>query len=1061
MTEKGAPFNYRRVSAEHPWVETTRLVVKPDQLVKRRGELGLVKLNLTWEDAQKWMNEQAFRTLDVGGVVDELHTFIVEPFTPHEGHAEHYLSFQNHREGTLAYYYHQGGVHVGDVDSKASKWVIPIDHVVTSDEIKQNLLNKIGEKQPPVPAEGVAAIAEFAARLHKFYIDYNFAFLEINPFVLLPNNKIVVMDCAAKLDSAAHFAMSEKWGEEFHFPSPFGKSQFKEEDYIRELDEKTGASLKLTVLNIHGRIWTMVAGGGASVVYTDCIVNFGGISELANYGEYSGNPNTYLTFEYAQAILQLMMKHPHPDGKLLIVGGGIANFTDVAETFKGIIQAFQNYAKELRDNKVKILVRRGGPNAEQGLRAMASLKSSHGLDIQVFGVDTTITAIVPLGMKSLKLGKVEDNKAMHFDTTHPALSYHQGGTESLQENAYNLFTKSTIAIVYGIQPTAVQGMLDFDFACGRPKRSVCCMVYPFGENHFRKFYWGTGEVLLPVYTSMEQACQNHPDASVLVNFASFRSAHAASVDAMRFPQIRTLAIIAEGVPEIQTRKLIRECNQRGVRLIGPATVGGIKAGCFKVGNTGGVLENIISSKLYRPGSVAYVSKSGGMSNELNNIISRHSDGVHEGVAIGGDRYPGTTFIDHILRYEANPGVKVIVLLGEVGGVDEYAVVEALKSGKLKKPLVAWCIGTCSDHFSFEVSFGHAGSNINGSMETSRTKNQALKDAGAFVPDDFDGLGAMIERIYNVLVSKGTINKLEEPPVPKIPMDFDWAAKLGLVRKPASFITSISDERGDEVVYHNIPISKVLEEKMGVGGVISLLWFQRPLPKWATDFIEMILMVTADHGAAVSGAHNTIVTARAGKDLVSALCSGLLTIGPRFGGALDDTAKVFRNAYDRKLSPHQFVQEMHEKKELIPGIGHRVKSVQNPDSRVTILTEYARANFKFPLKMLDYALEVEKITTAKKNNLILNVDGCIACLFTDIIRESGEFDVSEESTYLDSGVLNGLFVLGRSIGFIGHFLDQTRLKQPLYRHPWSDITRVNLQDTPLASPGLRRSKEGGK
>ena len=60
---------------------------------------------------------------------------------------------------------------------------------------------------------------------------------------------------------------------------------------------------------------------------------------------------------------------------------------------------------------------------------------------------------------------------------------------------------------------------------------------------------------------------------------------------------------------------------------------------------------------------------------------------------------------------------------------------------------------------------------------------------------------------------------------------------------------------------------------------------------ATDFIEMILMVTADHGAAVSGAHNTIVTARAGKDLVSALCSGLLTIGPRFGGALDDTAKV--------------------------------------------------------------------------------------------------------------------------------------------------------------------------
>lgn len=67
-------------------------------------------------------------------------------------------------------------------------------------------------------------------------------------------------------------------------------------------------------------------------------------------------------------------------------------------------------------------------------------------------------------------------------------------------------------------------------------------------------------------------------------------------------------------------------------------VGGIKPGCFKIGNTGGMLDNILASKLYRPGSVAYVSRSGGMSNELNNIISRTTDGVYEGVAIGGDRY---------------------------------------------------------------------------------------------------------------------------------------------------------------------------------------------------------------------------------------------------------------------------------------------------------------------------------------------------------------------------------------------------------------------------------------
>lgn len=84
-----------------------------------------------------------------------------------------------------------------------------------------------------------------------------------------------------------------------------------------------------------------------------------------------------------------------------------------------------------------------------------------------------------------------------------------------------------------------------------------------------------------------------------------------------------------------------------------------------------------------------------MSNELNNIISRTTDGVYEGVAIGGDRYPGTTFMDHIMRYQADPEIKMIVLLGEVGGVEEYEVCEALKEKKITKPLVAWCIGTCA------------------------------------------------------------------------------------------------------------------------------------------------------------------------------------------------------------------------------------------------------------------------------------------------------------------------------------------------------------------------------
>ena len=100
----------------------------------------------------------------------------------------------------------------------------------------------------------------------------------------------------------------------------------------------------------------------------------------------------------------------------------------------------------------------------------------------------------------------------------------------------------------------------------------------------------------------------------------------------------------------RAREIMYHAQKRNITIIGPATVGGIKPGSFKIGNTGGMMDNIVSSKLYRKGSVGYVSKSGGMSNELNNILANVTDGVYEGIAIGGDRYPGTTFIDHLLRY---------------------------------------------------------------------------------------------------------------------------------------------------------------------------------------------------------------------------------------------------------------------------------------------------------------------------------------------------------------------------------------------------------------------------
>ncbi|MFX0144242.1 MAG: citrate/2-methylcitrate synthase [Candidatus Hodarchaeota archaeon] len=605
--------------------------------------------------------------------------------------------------------------------------------------------------------------------------------------------------------------------------------------------------------------------------------------------------------------------------------------------------------------------------------------------------------------------------------------------------SYELFNEDTQAIIYGLQAAPVQRMLDFDYVCRRKRPSVAAMIQNTQEAAiaYHKAFWGSKEIVIPVYKTLEMAVKKHPKADVMINFASFRSAYDTSKEALEADTIRVVVIIAEGVPEGQSRHLIKMADEKDKIIIGPATVGGIKAGAFKIANTAGTLENIILSKLYRPGSVGFVSKSGGLSNEMNFMIAQTTDGVYESIAIGGDRYPGSRLIDHLIRYEANPNVKMLVCLGEIGGTEEYEIVEALKSGKIKKPLVIWVTGTAARILPQGLQFGHAGAMAGSDKETAEAKNKALKEAGAFVPESYEDFDKLIKSVYEKLVQEGKILPAKEQEPPKIPTDFNEAIRLGLVRRPTDVVVTISDDRGDVPTFAGVGLDEIVRDNRSIGYVIGLLWFKRELPDFAQRFIEMVIKLTADHGPAVSGAHNAIITARAGKDLMSALASGILTIGPRFGGAISDAAKYIREALQKGMKPQEFVKYMKDVVKInIPGIGHRIKSVQNPDVRVVLLKEFVFKNFnKHP--HLDFALEVEKLTTAKRNNLILNVDGCIGITFLDLL-ENLDFSPEEIEDVIYSEALNGLFVLGRSIGMMGHVFDQKRQRAGLYRQPWDEI-----------------------
>ncbi|MBN1827935.1 MAG: ATPase, partial [Deltaproteobacteria bacterium] len=196
------------------------------------------------------------------------------------------------------------------------------------------------------------------------------------------------------------FHCMDKWGA-LEFPKAFGASKRPEEARVEAIDAKTGASLKLSVLNPDGRIWLMIAGGGASVIYADTVVDLGYMKELANYGEYSGNPSTEDTYEYTKTILDLMTRKADPKGrhKYLIIGGGIANFTDVASTFTGVINAIDEYADALKKVNAKIFVRRGGPNYKTGLAMMKKLGERLGIPMEVYGPDLHMTRVVKLALE--------------------------------------------------------------------------------------------------------------------------------------------------------------------------------------------------------------------------------------------------------------------------------------------------------------------------------------------------------------------------------------------------------------------------------------------------------------------------------------------------------------------------------------------------------------------------------------------------------------------------------------------------------------------------------------
>ena len=373
----GLPYSGVTIDTEAPdWREHLahlstggRYVVKVDQGVKGRFKKGLVILDVSAGDLPS-----AIETISAKGY----HYLLVEHFNAHGDDAEYYLAMERTRAGNFVMYSKLGGIHV---ESKV-------------DAIQRTELTEGGIKT----AEEALGLGDGTIKtLADVFQDNYFAFLEINPLVVT-GGVPQLLDAAVEVDDEAGPFVHERWtGADFRDASHLTP----EEVAILELASQSQASFRLKVLNPDGAFFLLLSGGGASIVVADEVNNQGYGKELANYGEYSGNPNVEETYLYTRQVLSLMIKSKAPR-KVLIIGGGVANFTDIAKTFKGVVQALTEAKAELRRQGIKVFVRRGGPNETEGLAQMEAFLIREDLHGQVAGPEMTLSKIVPLAAASIK-----------------------------------------------------------------------------------------------------------------------------------------------------------------------------------------------------------------------------------------------------------------------------------------------------------------------------------------------------------------------------------------------------------------------------------------------------------------------------------------------------------------------------------------------------------------------------------------------------------------------------------------------------------------------------------
>lgn len=363
------------------WMKERKMVVKAHEAIGSRMKRGLVKINLDIDAARAFAGELLGKQVEAMRISQVIISEMIE----HK--EEYYLAVKSTRSGADIFMARFGGIDVEENWDKVGSISIEVGEKPALAELEK-LATELG-----FTGDLPERMAKFASRLYEAFDNEDGTYMEINPLIVsAEDGRLLALDSVMTLDGDARFRHPD-WN--FSFASEFGRAYSEDELAIMEIDSRVKGSVKLIEIqdadaDRKDRIALLPAGGGASVFYADAILNMGG--RLANYSEYSGDPPAWAVEALTDKVCAL------PGIKHIIVGGAIANFTDVKATFTGIIAGFRKAKAIGRLEGVKIWVRRGGPNEMVGLDSMRAL-AEEGFDIHVYDRYTPLTEIVRFALE--------------------------------------------------------------------------------------------------------------------------------------------------------------------------------------------------------------------------------------------------------------------------------------------------------------------------------------------------------------------------------------------------------------------------------------------------------------------------------------------------------------------------------------------------------------------------------------------------------------------------------------------------------------------------------------